>query len=63
MLSGDNSERLFISGVGALLEQRHDAVTNCKEALQYKDGKLAGALTILEEKGCNSFVDVSRALL
>lgn len=63
MLSGDNSERLFISGVGALLEQRHDAVTNCKEALQYKDGKLADALTILEEKGCSSFVDVSRALL
>jgi hypothetical protein len=62
-LQGGNEDSAFIIGACCLFLGEKDEAKVCRELLERKQSRLASSLAFLEEHGCESFLNVARAVL
>ncbi len=62
-LQGSNEDSVFINGACALFSGDREEAKDCRELLERKESRLATSLVSLEEQGCETFLNVARAML
>ena len=62
-LQGSNEDSVFINGACALFSGDREEAKDCRELLERKESRLAASLVSLEEQGCETFLNVARAIL
>jgi hypothetical protein len=62
-LQGGNEDSVFIKGACALFSGEQEEAKVCRELLERKESRLALSLAMLEEQGCETFLNVARAVL
>ena len=62
-LQGSNEDSVFINGACALFSGEKEEAKDCRELLERKQSRLASSLAFLDEHGCESFLNVARAVL
>ena len=62
-LQGSNEDSVFINGACALFSGEKEEAKDCRELLERKESRLAASLVSLEEQGCETFLNVARAML
>jgi hypothetical protein len=62
-LQGSNEDSVFINGACALFSGDREEAKDCRELLERKESRLATSLSSLEDQGCETFLNVARAML